>query len=106
MDIKIGEFVTRKSYKNDTVFKVINIENEIYYLKGQYVRLYADSPKEDLERYENNKKDDFDILPNESLSEDRNEYFFMPAKILHIDAIFFDKWLHQNGSQALINKGI
>jgi spore coat assembly protein len=44
----IGDYVTRNSYNNDIVFKIINIKNNIYYLKGVSVRLYADSEKEDL----------------------------------------------------------
>ena len=48
MDIKKGDYVSRKSYDNDIIFKVINIKNGIYYLKGADVRLYADSFIEDL----------------------------------------------------------
>ena len=31
---KIGDLVTRNSYQNDIVFKIIRIEDNIYYLKG------------------------------------------------------------------------
>jgi len=48
LEIVKGDYVTRKSYNNDTVFKVLNIKDDIYYLKGVDVRLYADSDKEDL----------------------------------------------------------
>ena len=48
MDIVKGDYVTRKSYNNDTVFKVLNIKDGICYLKGVDVRLYADSPSDDL----------------------------------------------------------
>ena len=44
----IGDYVARNSYNNDLIFKIIRIENDIYYLKGVSVRLYADSFKEDL----------------------------------------------------------
>ena len=49
----IGDYVTRNSYNNDIVFKIIGIENDIYYLKGMCVRLYADSYKDDLVLYDN-----------------------------------------------------
>lgn len=49
----IGDYVTRNSYNNDIVFKIIGIENEMYYLKGVCVRLYADSTKDDLVLYDN-----------------------------------------------------
>ena len=35
-------------FSNDIVFKIIGIENDVYYLKGVCVRLYADSYKDDL----------------------------------------------------------
>ena len=32
MKLKRGDLVTRKSYNHDTVFKITNIKNDIYYL--------------------------------------------------------------------------
>lgn len=85
---KVGDFVTRNSYHNDMVFKIIKIEDDICYLKGLNVRLYADSATTDLRIY--NEKEDLEeeepflerIKP-EIL--DRNDYFYLPGKILHID---------------------
>lgn len=86
MDIKIGDYVTRNSYNNDTVFMVINIDNNIYYLKGLDIRLYADSYLDDLVKVENPKRDEeFVDRAKEELKLDRSEYFYLPAKILHID---------------------
>lgn len=86
LKISKGDLVTRKSYQNDTIFKVINIKNNIYYLKGVDVRLYANSPLEDLELYkEPLKKDNFLEKIQDLLLEDRGEFFYLPAKILHID---------------------
>ena len=86
MQIKKGDYVTRNSYGNDTVFKVINISDNICYLKGVEVRLYADANYDDL-RLEN------DVLEDEKLDEidikdellTRGDYFYLPAKVLHID---------------------
>ncbi len=85
MEIKKGDLVTRSSYHNDMVFKVVNIKNGIYYLKGIEERLYADSPMEDLNIYvEENKEEEFEVdLETNTL--DRSDYFYLPAKILHID---------------------
>ena len=47
MDFKEGDLVTRNSYNNDMVFKIISIDNDICYLKGINVRLIADSPIDD-----------------------------------------------------------
>lgn len=87
MKYKIGDLVTRKSYENDLVFKIIAIEDE-YVLKGIYVRLFADSPEEDLEVY-NEEKEEEEKIFKERLKEEntlnRDEYFYLPGKILHID---------------------
>lgn len=89
MEILKGDFVTRKSYNNDTVFKVLNIKDDIYYLKGVDVRLYADSPKDDLEKVivERNSNELEDAIEriDDILLLDRNLYFFLPGRILHFD---------------------
>lgn len=86
MNIKKGDYVTRNSYKNDTVFKVINIKEDIYYLKGVDVRLYADSPKNDLVKViKEEEKEDYSNRVADKLLLDRNEYFYLPGKILHFD---------------------
>ena len=103
----IGEYVTRKSYNNDIVFEVIEIEGKEATLKGVDVRLVADAPIKDLVLYkERNKKDDFFPLLDLTNNLDRNEFFYLPGKILHVDAVFFDNWPLPNHSQTLINKGI
>lgn len=92
LKIEVGDFVTRNSYNNDTVFKVISISEDKVYLKGAYVRLYADSDMSDLKRL-NKTSDDFNA---EDLKEEsRSEYFYLPGKILHIDgdSDYLDKCL-------------
>ena len=89
---KIGDLVTRNSYSNDIVFTIIDIsfEENIYYLKGLNVRLYADSTKEDLKYYEeqeevhDDKKELLDRIKN-NFKMERSDYFYLPGKILHID---------------------
>lgn len=83
--IKIGNYVTRNSYKNDTVFKVINRKKDILILKGVEYRLYADAPVSDCVLVDKNEiKDDFKPRINDSYQE-RNEYFYLIGKILHLD---------------------
>lgn len=87
MEIKKGDYVTRKSYNNDTIFLVINVKENMVYLKGLDVRLYADSKKDDLIKV-NKPKDLFnpkveDIKDN--LLMDRCDFFYLPPKIVHID---------------------
>ncbi len=82
MKIEIGSIVTRNSYNNDVVFIVTDIKENEALLKGTDVRLYADAPLSDLvlsERHdEYNPEIDFEEM-------NRDEYFYMPGKILHID---------------------
>lgn len=87
MKIEKGVFVSRNSYNNDTIFKVINIKNNTVYLKGVEVRLIADANIEDLKIEENITNDD--VLDEIDIRDKllvRGEYFYLPAKVLHIDA--------------------
>ena len=84
--LNIGDYVTRNSYGNDIIFKIINIQDNIYYLKGVSVRLYADSTFEDLVICKDiEDKDNFKPSIDEYRNLDRNEYFYLPGKILHLD---------------------
>ncbi|MDD6879057.1 MAG: sporulation peptidase YabG [bacterium] len=90
MLFKIGDLVTRKSYNNDTIFKITSIDNDIVYLKGVEVRLYADSPASDLnllkESLDLDSNDNFIVSQtNESLRLDRDSFFYLPGKIVHFD---------------------
>lgn len=85
MEIKRGDLVTRISYNHDTIFKVINIKDNIYFLKGLEVRLFADANLSDLELYIPNDKEEKEEEEEEPTLLDRSEYFYIPGKILHID---------------------
>lgn len=85
--IKLGEYVTRKSYENDIVFEVIAIEGKECILKGVDIRLMADAPINDLVVCDRGSvSDDFFPLLDGVASLDRSEYFYLPGKILHVDA--------------------
>lgn len=89
MELKIGDLVTRNSYNNDIVFVIDDIIDDVYYLKGINVRLYADSDLADLKKYEKDK----DVEEEKNFIErvkpipisDRDDYFYLPGKILHVD---------------------
>lgn len=86
MNLNIGDYVTRNSYNNDTVFIIIGIKDKQVLLKGVDIRLFADSDVDDLTKsdYVNNDEVFEDsILVRDNM--DRNEFFYLPAKILHID---------------------
>jgi len=83
LEINIGDYVTRKSYNHDTVFKVINVKEGIFYLKGAEVRLFADSPYSDLVKCD--KPKELSNYERKVLDPSGEEYFYLPGKILHID---------------------
>ena len=88
MKFDIGDLVTRKSYNNDIVFKITDIIDNVYYLKGANVRLCADSFEDDLVKFESVDEEDKEfeerVKPNVDLN--RDDYFYIPGKILHIDS--------------------
>lgn len=92
MLFNIGDLVTRKSHNHDMVFKIINIMDKKVILKGLNIRLLADAFIDDLSLCEGCDKDyiegDTDLLNRMSSFRnlDRDEYFYLPGKILHIDA--------------------
>ena len=82
----VGDYVTRQSYNNDIIFRIIDIKDDIYYLKGVSVRLYADSFKDDLVLYNaDGDMDSFRPTPDEYTDLNRNEFFYLPGIILHLD---------------------
>lgn len=87
MNFKIGDIVTRNSYNNDMPFKITDIDNNICYLKGVNIRLEADADISDLSIYTGDNKEDIEF--EERLNKvdlNRDDYFYLPGKILHIDA--------------------
>lgn len=87
--IEKGDYVTRNKYNNDCLFKVTDIIDDIYYLSGVNIRLYAKSILSDL-RKENKeiRTNDEEIFNNLNIKpiDYRDDYFYLPGKILHIDA--------------------
>lgn len=85
MIFNVGDLVSRNSYNNDIIFKVIKIENDKAFLKGVEVRLLADAPVSDLKPFKDSIKEDFNVEFS-SLTGNRNdEFFYLPGKILHLD---------------------
>ena len=85
MNFKIGDFVTRLSYNNDIVFKIINIDNDVAELNGLNVRLKADALLSDLVLSNNSNITDEELESLDDINLDRSEYFYIPGTILHID---------------------
>lgn len=110
MDIKIGDYVTRISHKHDMIFKVTKIEDDICYLSGVNVRLCADSDISDLVKTEYKISDDKEEVDRlkDSLDLNRDDYFYLPGKILHIDGDqeYLNRCLKYYNNLNLMAKGI
>jgi len=88
MLFNIGDIVTRNSHNNDTYFEIVDIINDIAYLRGINIRLEADSSLDDLVKVNETDVVDDDRITSSvtsSLNLDRSEFFYLPGKILHID---------------------
>ena len=80
---KVGDYVTRKKYNNDILFKIKKIENNKVTLCGVDLRLYADSDIDDLILSTiSKKKENYESYR----SLDTKEYFYIPGSILHLDS--------------------
>jgi spore coat assemly protein len=84
--IKIGDYVTRLSHNNDTLFEVINRKKDLLYLKGVEDRLLADAPVEDCILVSKDKTVDDFKPPKLEPEMDRGDFFYLPAKVLHLDS--------------------
>jgi spore coat assembly protein len=113
-DIEIGDLVVRKSYGADIVFKVVDMtvderERSCCILKGLHLRLFADSPIDDLKRVDaENLRNEFvrmECIRNESMHRvmmrrsqelgqlergkadpsKKYSFFELPGRVLHID---------------------
>lgn len=76
---KVNDLVTRKSYKNDIVFKILFLQNNYAILQGQEVRLCADCFIDDLVKYEMIR----DLNDETDLPIKKGNY--LNGKVLHID---------------------
>lgn len=109
--INVGDYVTRISHSNDMLFKVIDIEDDICYLKGVNIRLCADSKINDLVKKEKTDEDDskyLDRITSISNKLDRDDYFYLPGKILHIDGDneYLNRCLNYYTNANLMSMGI
>jgi spore coat assembly protein len=88
MKFEIGDIVTRNSYDNDTIFIITDIINDVAYLKGTSIRLCADSLISDLKKFDSVDKEDETFVERVKpvVNLNRDDYFYLPGKILHIDS--------------------
>lgn len=77
--MKKGTLVTRISHGHDVIFRVVEIINDKAILRGEVMRLVADSPLNDLKEYEVKNKI---VLSLPSIDFDTKS---LKGKILHLD---------------------
>ena len=74
--MKIGDIVSRKKYHQDIIFEVIDIQENICYLRGIEYRLIADSEIDDLELVQEKRVIEDVHLPQEKC---------LKGSVLHLD---------------------
>ena len=79
--------MSRKSHNNDIIFKIVGIKSNVVYLSGINLRLCADADMSDIVKEEKFDIDDDNIIERNQqiLKLNRENYFYIPGNILHID---------------------
>ncbi len=112
MNFQVGDLVSRISHHHDVIFKIVSIQDNVVSLQGLNVRLCADSFIDDIVKVEdvNDNNDDDDIIEENvrDLNIDRNHYFYLPGKILHIDgdSDYLDRCMHFYDNLGIKANGI
>lgn len=87
------EYVIRKKYNGDILFKVIKIIDDTAILKGVYIRLYATAKLDDLIKISNYElrfyEQKIDRIENTIFSDYKSNVNHLTGKILHIDSDIF-----------------
>lgn len=100
--MQVGDYVTRKKYNNDILFKIKNINGNNIELIGVDLRLYADANINDLVLSTISKQ-----KANNNLVRtlDTNKYFYIPGTILHLDSDkdYLNKCKNYYNSQKIIS---
>ena len=87
LNFKIGDLVSRKSHNHDIIFKIISFNGNVVQLQGVHVRLCADASIDDIVEATSDTDEDDEIIQRnmKDIDMDRDNYFYIPGKILHID---------------------
>jgi spore coat assembly protein len=92
--MKLGDYVVRKSYGGDVVFRVQELWSQVAVLKGAQYRLLADAPVDDLEstaepKLESDTRGIRAFHPNRphppEMKRSEKLYFEIPGTVLHLD---------------------
>lgn len=92
MLFNVGDYVTRISHNHDLVFRIKEINDDVAVLEGINIRLVADASLDDLKKCDEKsidiEKEDrtFYEKMQDSFDFNRDQYFYLPGKVLHIDS--------------------
>jgi len=110
LNFKKGDLVTRISHNHDIIFKIVDFNENLVYLNGVNIRLSADAEINDLVLANNSGIDDDKIIQRNirELSIDRDNYFYLPGKILHIDGDndYLDRCMNFYNSMGIKANGL
>ena len=110
MQFKIGDLVSRISHNHDVIFKIESINGNIVYLQGINLRLSADAYIDDIVKVDSVNYEDNEIIERNvrELNINRDEYFYLPGRILHIDGDddYLDRCMKFYNSMGIKANGI
>lgn len=110
MQFKIGDLVSRISHNHDVIFKIESINGNIVYLQGINLRLSADAYIDDIVKVDSVNYEDNEIIERNvrELNFNRDEYFYLPGRILHIDGDddYLDRCMKFYNSMGIKANGI
>jgi len=110
LNFKKGDLVSRISHNHDVVFKIVDFNADTAYLAGVNFRLSADASLDDLVKVVDGNTDDEQIIQRniKDLTIDRDNYFYLPGKILHIDGDddYLDRCMNFYKSMGIKANGI
>ena len=110
MQFKIGDLVSRISHNHDVIFKIESINDNIVYLQGINLRLSADAYIDDIVKVDSVNYEDNEIIERNvrELNINRDEYFYLPGRILHIDGDddYLDRCMKFYNSMGIKANGI
>ena len=88
--VKIGDLVVRRKYKGDILFRIYDVKDNICYLEGVYIRLFATANPSDLLIVSSKELEYYrGLTKNKSRAIKKDfakQYKHLTGKILHIDS--------------------
>lgn len=85
MEFKVGDIVKKTNDKQNIIYKIVKKDGLNYKLKGIDYRLVTEAFSEQLQLCDDELDDNFYEPFTKIIKNDRDNFFYLPGKILHVD---------------------